>query len=68
MSVCLFVCVRARVRVCVCVCVCVRVCVHTRDGLIDDSVTQSGELRAIPADAEAIIPFIRHYEVTGSRK
>ncbi len=60
-------CVRARARAGMCV-LCVRVCVHTRDGLIDDSVTQSGELRAIPADAEAIIPFIRHYEVTGSRK
>jgi len=46
--------------------VCVRI--HTRDRLVDDPVTHGGELRAVPADAEAIVPFIRHPEVTGTRK
>lgn len=43
-------------------------CVFTRDRLVDDSVSHGGRGRCVPGDAEAVVPFLRDFQVLRSNE
>lgn len=45
-----------------------KLCVFTRDRLVDDSVSHGGRGRCVPGDSEAVVPFLWDFQVLRSNE